>query len=389
MEPDRILSPDPSTSKSKPTESEKEKFIAWEDYEHEVARLWSLSSSLNESKQKKQNFEQKLRSLIQVKEEALSRLNKLEEMKERVEARKLVIERIKGQSKVAAENSTKEEERLSLEVRSLLVAGTALSVASKQLQESRRSLAGERGYVRLTKLQKKLRLRQQYMISQVSLLYPIKISVGPSEEQELESFPSSSKSGNYVDSKPVNQGSLTILGLHLTMAPFTKMSFFTDKKEVQRSASALGYIAHVFSWSTIKMCFISDVSLAGFFTYCLPHSFSLLQAVSLIASYLEVPLRYPLHLGGSNSYIIDCAPSVESSDLLSSTLSTANTKPVEFPLFLEGQDTTRAAYAVFLLNKDLEQLLNYIGVRSLGPRHVLANLKELTRTIQSAEFLDS
>ena len=63
-------------------------------------------------------------------------------------------------------------------------------------KESRRSLAGERGYVRLTKLQKKLRLRQQYMISQVSLLYPIKISVGPSEEQELESFPSSSKSGN-------------------------------------------------------------------------------------------------------------------------------------------------------------------------------------------------
>ncbi|KAG6742687.1 hypothetical protein POTOM_053609 [Populus tomentosa] len=393
MEPDRILSPNPSTSKSKPTESEKEKFIEWEDYEHELARLWSLSSALNESKQKKQNFEQKLRSLIQVKEEALSRLNKLEAMKERVEARKLVIERIKGQSKVAAENSTKEEERLSLEVQSLLVAGTALSVASKQLQESRRSLAGERGYVRLTKLQKKLRLRQQYMISQVSLLYPIKISVGPSEEQELESFPSSSKSGNYVDSKPVNQGSLTILGLHLTMAPFTKMSFFTDKKEVQRSASALGHVAHVsalvVSWSTIKMCFISDVSLAGCFTYCLLHSFSLLQAVSLIASYLEVPLRYPLRLGGSNSYIIDCAPSVESSDLLSSTLSTANTKPVEFPLFLEGQDTTRAAYAVFLLNKDLEQLLNYIGIRSLGPRHVLANLKELTRTIQSAEFLDS
>ncbi|KAJ6860314.1 hypothetical protein NC651_036624 [Populus alba x Populus x berolinensis] len=252
MEPDRILSPDPSTSKSKPTESEKEKFIEWEDYEHEVARLWSLSSSLNESKQKKQNFEQKLRSLIQVKEEALSRLNKLEEMKERVEARKLVIERIKGQSKVAAENSTKEEERLSLEVRSLLVAGTALSVASKQLQESRRSLAGERGYVRLTKLQKKLRLRQQYMISQVSLLYPIKISVGPSEEQELESFPSSSKSGNYVDSKPVNQGSLTILGLHLTMAPFKKMSFFTDKKEVQRSASALGHVAHVCYFSLLN-----------------------------------------------------------------------------------------------------------------------------------------
>lgn len=78
-----------------------------------------------------------------------------------------------------------------------------------------------------------------------------------------------------------------------------------------------------------------------------------LQAVSLIASYLEVPLRYPVRLGGSRSFITDYAPSVEpaSSDLLLSSSSYVNTKAVEFPLFLEGQDTTRAAYAVFLLNK--------------------------------------
>lgn len=125
----------------------------------------------------------------------------------------------------------------------------------------------------------------------------------------------------------------------------------------------------VLSWSTIKTCFISDGSLAGCFTYCLLHSFSLLQAVSLIASYLEVPLRYSLRLGGSNSYIIDCAPSVESSDMLSSTLLTANTKPVEFPLFLEGQDTTRAAYAVFLLNK-----VNYHFCPSSPCSEVMSNI---------------
>lgn len=78
-----------------------------------------------------------------------------------------------------------------------------------------------------------------------------------------------------------------------------------------------------------------------------------LQAVSLIASYLRVPLRYPLRLGGSRSYISDPAPSAEptSSDLSSSMSSNGNVRPVEFSLFLEGQDTTRAAYAVFLLNK--------------------------------------
>lgn len=77
------------------------------------------------------------------------------------------------------------------------------------------------------------------------------------------------------------------------------------------------------------------------------------QAVSLIASYLQVPLRYPLRLGASRSYIIDNAPSIElpSSEASSSAMSFTNAKHVEFPLFLEGQDTTRAAYAVFLLNK--------------------------------------
>ncbi|KAJ1426076.1 UV radiation resistance-associated protein [Sesbania bispinosa] len=70
-------------------------------------------------------------------------------------------------------------------------------------------------------------------------------------------------------------------------------------------------------------------------------------------------------------------------------MSSTNAKHVEFPLFLEGQDTTRAVYAVFLLNKDLEQLLNYIGAKSLGPRHVLANLRELLRTIQSSAVMDN
>ena len=63
------------------------------------------------------------------------------------------------------------------------------------LQEMNEFLAGEKGYIRLKNLQKKLRMRQRYMISQVSLLYPVKISAGTTQDQELESFPSSSKSG--------------------------------------------------------------------------------------------------------------------------------------------------------------------------------------------------
>ncbi|KAK4856319.1 hypothetical protein QYF36_016271 [Acer negundo] len=343
-----------SSSTKKVIVQEKLQVIEWEDFEQEVARLWSLSSALREAKEKKQILEEKLQSLIQVQAESLNRSNELEEMREKLEARRSVMERMSTRSKVAAEDARMQEERLSMEVRSLLVSGTVLSVARKRLQESNRLLAGERGYLQLQNLQRMLRVRQQFMISQVSLLYPVKILVGPKQEQELESFPS----GNPDASKPINPGSFTILGLHLTMLPFTKMSLFTDKKEVQRSATALEYIAH---------------------------------SVSLIASYLEVPLRYPLRLCGSRSYINDYASSIErtSSDLSSNTALSTNTKPVEFPLFLEGQDTTRAAYALFLLNKDIEQLLNFIGVKSLGPRHILANLKELTRTIQSPDYIDT
>ncbi|XP_019464645.1 PREDICTED: UV radiation resistance associated protein-like isoform X1 [Lupinus angustifolius] len=334
------------------------KLIQWEDFEHDLARLSSLSSALNESKNKKKILQDKLESLIQANSESLGRLNELEEMHQKLEMKKMMMESMAIRSRLVKEDVSKQEEQLSGAVQSLLVAGGALSVANKNLQESSRLLSEEEGYVRLRNLQKMLRVRQQYMASQISMLYPVKILVGPAQEQELEAYPAGSVAGTSAGLKPINQGSLTIQGLHLTMLSFRKVSFFTDKKEFQRSATALGYVAH---------------------------------AVSLMASYLQVPLRYPLRLGGSHSYIIDKAPSIEStsSDVSSSALSFTNAKHMEFPLFLEGQDTTRAAYAVFLLNKDLEQLLNFIGAKSLGPRHVLANLRELSRIIQSSAFIDN
>ncbi|KVH90994.1 UV radiation resistance-associated gene protein isoform X2 [Cynara cardunculus var. scolymus] len=337
---------------------EKVKIVQWEDFQQELARLSSLSSALSEANQKKSLIQEKLNSHLQLEAESLSRSNKLDEMRENLEARKLVMGNMSMRSKVVQEKAKKQEEQLNSEIRSLLMAGTSLSVASRSLQEANNSLAGERGYGHLRNLQKLLRMRQQFMVSQISLLYPVKVVTGLTCEQELESFSGSSKSGNPSGLKPLDAGSLTISGLQLTVLPFKKLSFFTDKKEVQRSATALGYVAH---------------------------------AVSLIAFYLEIPLRYPLRLGGSRTYICDYAPSVEStsSDFTSISLPSSSSKPMEFPLFLEGQDTTRSAYAVFLLNKDLEQLLNFIGVESLGPRHVLANLKELLNNILSQEYINS
>ncbi|KAL5188116.1 UV radiation resistance-associated gene protein [Glycine soja] len=380
MEPSQILSLRTTT-----TDPDHVKVIQWDDFQHDLARLASLSSALHEANEKKRNLQYKLEPLIQVNAESLGRLNELEEMRQKLESKKMVMENMSIRSRLAKEEASKQEEQLSGAVQSLLVAGGALSVTSRNLQESNRLLSEENGYVHLRKLQKMLRKRQQYMTSQISMLYPVKIVVGPAQEQELEAYPLGSLTGTSAGLKPINQGSLTIHGLHLNVLSFRKMSFFTDKKEIQNSATALGYVAH---------------------------------AVSLIASYLQVPLRYPLRLGTSHSYIIDNAPSTELTSSEASSNANINAKHVEFPLFLEGQDTTRAAYAVFLLNKDpavykqlqvilfpklsskisiyyidrlldLEQLLNFIDAKSLGPRHVLANLRELLRTILSSAFIDN
>ncbi|XP_021745796.1 UV radiation resistance-associated gene protein-like [Chenopodium quinoa] len=338
------------------------KVIQWQDFEQELARLSSLSSALQQAQHKKLALQRHLQTLIQVQSESLSRRNQLDEISERLEDRKLVMGNMLMQAKVVEEHAKTKEDHLATEIKSLLVSGTSLSVARKRLQESGRLLAGEKGLAQLNGLRKMLRVRQQHMVSQVAYLYPVKTMVGATQELELDSFPGGSRSGTpggtLDENKSRNQGILTISGVQLNMLPFTQLTFFTDKKQVQRSTTALGYVAHV---------------------------------ISLIATYLHVPLRYPLRIGGSHSHIKDYAPSIDptSSGSSSTALASANTKCLEFPLFLDGQDATRAAYAIFLLNKDIEQLLNYVGIKSLGPRHVLANLKELFKTILSPDFIES
>ncbi|KAK9124952.1 hypothetical protein Scep_013798 [Stephania cephalantha] len=341
------------SEKNKPAEpaieSEAPKVIEWEELEQELARLWSLSSALNKSKDRKADLHRMLEPLIEVREESLRRSNELEEMRQKLESRRMLLGKLLMRSKDAAEVARNREEELNVGIRSLLVSGNALSGAHKKLKEANGLLAGERGHIHLKKLQKTLQDRIKHMVTQVSVLYPVK-AIGSTQKEKLEPSFVANKSGN-------SSGSLAILGLQLNSVPLRKVSFFSDKKEIQRSATALGYVAH---------------------------------AVSLISSYLDVPLRYPLRMGGSRSYISDHASLVASASpdsLSNSTLFTSSNR-TEFPLFLEGQDTTRSAYAIFLLNKDLEQLLNFIGIQSLGPRHVLANLKELFKIIQFKEFID-
>ena len=138
------------------------------------------------------------------------------------------------------------------------------------------------------------------------------------------------------------------------------------------------------------------------------------QATLQLASVLDVPLRYPVAPGASRSYICDLQQVFQAGESESAvgtaasgneTSSTSRVRDrsiaspekkntntvkdpspspslwrrVEFPLFAEphAAESTRFAYAVFLLNKDLEQMLNAHGMLAVGPRHTLQNLKRL------------
>ena len=120
----------------------------------------------------------------------------------------------------------------------------------------------------------------------------------------------------------------TILNIHLPNSNFTDI----NKDSV---AAALGYTAHL---------------------------------VYLLSFYIAVPLPYPIHPYLSNSYINDPI----SVDLSQRT----------FPLYPINAHY-RFEYGVFLLNKDIEYLMNRLGLRVLDIRHTLPNLKYLLYMLTS------
>ncbi|CAN6892722.1 unnamed protein product [Brassica oleracea] len=113
----------------------------------------SLSSALKLATEKKLSLQPKLESLIQcghspVKEwpfvvnnallmsfNCLRRINELEEMRQRLEARKMLVEKtLVIACKVTEQDVKTKEDSLSAEMRSLLVGGTTLSIAKNKLQ---------------------------------------------------------------------------------------------------------------------------------------------------------------------------------------------------------------------------------------------------------------
>ncbi|OEL33178.1 hypothetical protein BAE44_0005803 [Dichanthelium oligosanthes] len=299
------------------------KVIHWEDLQQELARLWSLSAALQPNRDRKAHLAARLDSALQARQAFLHQDNELAEMRRSLQKHTDHLGDLKVRMKKSSEDVEDKRERLCVNIRTLSVASKTLGAARNNLEEANKLLSGENGHGRLRNLEQKLRMRQQYMVAQVAQIYTVR----PLDEQSPDHKPGFStsiiKTSNTESILPngSQKRPLAILGLQLLKPTAKKTGYFSDKTDFQKSSTVLGYAAH---------------------------------AVSLIASYLNVPLRYPLRFGGSQSYVLDHAPSVEPSSVtsvVSSVPPSTGMRTMEFPLFFDGQETTRSAYAIFLLNK--------------------------------------
>ena len=151
----------------------------------------------------------------------------------------------------------------------------------------------------------------------------------------------------------------------------------------------------------------AEVAAAALGTVCL--------LVARLSSIFDVPSRYPLAFGSSRSFVGDLkeikrenestsdsnrmetsqnnGDDSSSPNLLlgspqkkkkssSSSITLTKWRRVEFPLFLDDHakatgDARRFAYGVFLLNKNVQQILDAYGLESRGPRKTLENVARI------------
>ncbi|TPX45942.1 hypothetical protein SeMB42_g03844 [Synchytrium endobioticum] len=111
----------------------------------------------------------------------------------------------------------------------------------------------------------------------------------------------------------------TVCGLRLPNSDYSA-------KDEDKIATALGYTAHL---------------------------------ITMIAYYLQVPLRYAIRPMSLRSSIRD-------------RVTRQYQDNPEFPLYSKGNDRFRFDYGVFLLNKDVEQLMNYVGLNVSNLRNTFS-----------------
>ncbi|KAF0362032.1 uv radiation resistance protein [Gigaspora margarita] len=301
--------------------------------------------------------------LIDMKKSRDDVIKNIDQVLEREKA-KLALEKEKSSSElrlsryraeIADQNKALEEDRqrinslrenIRLRRIALEDARSRYQTGNEYLEESHKILGRAREALFVTT--SKLCARQKELVADLLTIYPI-------EQVQSENF------------------SFKILGVPLPNSVFTGC----DEEQV---ATALGFTCHL---------------------------------INMLAYYLGVPLKFPMTPMSSKSIIRDpISTSLSSSrqgyvtdfvtcrmplkrvidQIIFSVHScegccSNNQLGALFPLYSKGVDRFRFEYAVFLLNKNIEQLMNSQGLLVMDLRHTLPNLKYLILSLISRKVV--
>ena len=198
------------------------------------------------------------------------------------------------------------------------------------MRESLRTLTSQRRELR--RLRRQLEARQLKLLHELLPIYPIAVA---SHGAGVKPRMAKGGGGGTPEHGKTNDGDFEVRGLRL---PLNEL----EECEDEQLSTALGYVSHL---------------------------------VFMISKYLRVPLRYAIFHNASRSCLHDCSAS-----------SGAASTTVEYPLYKKGVEREKFQNALYLLKKDIEQLMYARGTSPAKGSHLLANLKALlTHETSSAE----
>jgi UV radiation resistance-associated gene protein len=284
-----------------------------------LLRLAKLDDSIQDALATRNKLAADLEALMQSNTEALQERDKVLEASDRlktIDYAKKTVERQVSKARQACE-----EKRSALRSRRELMAEDLESRSTQQqeMETSRSEIPTLKDEHRI-KL-KAIQAQRRRITSDLDAIFPI---------------------------TPIPNTSLafTIRDIHLPT------SDTLDSENPEKLAASLGYVSHI---------------------------------LLLLSSYLSIPLPYPVTSRSSTSTIHDPI-SVLQTKTNPSTLRSASPSQLEahdkalrtYPLFPAGVPRFRFEYAVFLLNKNIQLLLEQAyNIRVLDIRHTLPNLKYL------------
>ncbi|KAL5229629.1 hypothetical protein ABZP36_028405 [Zizania latifolia] len=228
--------------------------VAWPELRSQLDRAGSLAEALAAAAGARAALARRLEAALEVRKESLRQGAALDEMRRRLELRRVRVEEVLVAKRIAIQGVERRKEQLQAQIDRVLRLSGSVAAANRQVQEENELLSGEKA--RLVDLQRRLRMRRQSMIGQVAALYPVNVfhdlphaenlggnTDGAHGTHSEENGALPEENGTHVlnITKFPQVHVLTFFGWQIRHT--RKQKNYTEK-ELQRSAAVLGYAAH-------------------------------------------------------------------------------------------------------------------------------------------------